>query len=207
MKFDWIDFGASWNEPREEPGTVDPLLHNSTASLLAEFLRRRDAPFRKVFCWMRRDKGVLEPSVTPGVRHVEASFPFMNYEAASETDRLVIFADWLVNTVSSGAPELGIDQDEAEALKRQLAGEQFTYSRLQKLKRVAGEPRCEVLYRHTPTGLTIVVTCKTTGGNTLTRTLPDPPFRRDELVYGRSISRCVVREDGALSLETYLGVL
>jgi hypothetical protein len=80
MKFDWIDFGLSW---KEEWGTskLDNLFHNSTASLLAQVLWRRDAPFSKMFCWLRRTSDVLELGDTPGIRHVEMTFPFADYEA------------------------------------------------------------------------------------------------------------------------------
>lgn len=207
MKFDCVDFGVSWKEPKSESPMVEKLLHNSTASLLAKLLRRRDVPFRKVFCWLRREKGVLDRSDTPGIRHVEASFPWALYAAATEPDRLVLFADWLVNTLALGAPELNIDPSEAAALQQRLSAEHFTYLRTDTLKRAPGDARCAVVYRHTPTQLVILATCKPFEGEPVTRTLEDHPFPRDELVYGRAITKCVLRENGDLELETYQGVL
>jgi hypothetical protein len=207
MKFDWIDFGASWKEPKSEAPMVEKLLHTSTASLLAKLLRRRDVPFGKVFCSLRRENGVFERGDTPGVRHIEASFPWAHYAAALEPDRLVLFADWLVNTLALGAPELNIDPGEAAALKQRMSAEHFTYLRTDTLKRAPCEARCTITYRHAPTKLVILATYKPSKGAPITRTLEDHPFPRDELVYGRAITKCVLRENGDLALETYQGVL
>jgi hypothetical protein len=207
MKFDWVDFGDSWNEPKSSSPMVENLLHKSTASLLAKLLRRRDVPFQKVFCWLRREKGVFERSNTPGVRHIEASFPWAPYAAALEPDRLVLFADWLVETLALGAPELNIDLGEAAVLKQRLSEEHFTYLRTDKLKRAPGDARCTIIYHHTPTKLVIHATCRPSEGEAITRTLEDHPFPRDELVYGRAITRCMLGENGDLALQTYKGVL
>lgn len=205
MKFDWIDFAASWNEPGNLPCPVDKDTHNSTASLLSSLLRRRDAPYVKAFCWLRRDQNVLDRSDSPGVRHIEATFPYAAYGAAGAAGRLPIFADWLVTAIASGAPELRIDAEEAEGLKASLLAANYTYLRIDKLKHGAGEPRCEVRYRHGPSSLAVMAACKLPDGRTITRTLEDHPFGPHELVYGRAITRCAVGEGDTLRLETYLG--
>jgi hypothetical protein len=181
-------------------------MHNSTACLLAKYLRGRDAPFRKIFCWLRADEAVFEQSDTPGVRHLEWSFPFDAYEAHG-ADQLAIFADWLVRAVALGGPELSIDDDERNALKERLAAEHYVYTRTDKLKRIAGGPRCEVLYTHTPTELVIRAECELSEGRTIARTLRDHPFVRDELVYGRAISGCSIQDGDRLTLESALGSL
>jgi hypothetical protein len=180
---------------------MDKLLHTSTACLLAALLRRRDAPFSKVFCWLRRHDGGMERSDTPGVRHVEVTFPYSAYEAPG-ADRLAIFADWLVRAVAVGAPELGIDGDEIQALTSKLAAERYIYTRTDKLKHHGGEPRCEVIYQHGPDDLVIIVRCALPDGRTVSRRLKEHPFIRDELVYGRAISRCLVGEGSELIVET-----
>ena len=206
IKFDWIDFGLALNEPKEPRPAIEKLLHTSTACLLADLLRRRGAPYRKIFCWLRRTRDVLELSDTPGVRHVEMTFPYADYEV-DEADRLAIFADWLVDAVSNGAPELGVDDDEIRALKAKLAEEQYTYKRTDKLKHAAGEPRCEITYEHGPDELVITARCKLPDGQTVSRTIRDHPFIRDELVYGGAISRCFVGEGNELMVETDDGLL
>jgi len=79
IKFDWIDFGQFSTGPKQERASVEKLAHTSMASLLADFLRRRDAPFNMVVCSMKRDDGVLEtsPPTSTGVRLVEMTFPFV----------------------------------------------------------------------------------------------------------------------------------
>lgn len=208
MKFDWIDFGLSWQESWE-PGAhdFDKLLHTSTACLLAHFLRRRDAPFRKVFCWLRQEEGVLETSAPDltGVRLVEATFPFARYSNPG-SDRLDIFAQWLVQTVAQGAPELNIDDREKSELLRRLSAEQYTYIRVEKLKRAPDEPKCEVRYRHTPVDVMVTAICRLDDGQTLCRSLRDERFLRDELYYARTITKCSIVAD-QLVLESDFGTL
>jgi hypothetical protein len=176
--------------------------------LLAEFLRRRNVPYKKVFCWLRREDGVFKtsPPDAPGTRLVELTFPFAAYEAPA-ADRLAVFADWLVNAIALGAPELGIDGEEVEALKQRLAEHNYTYVRTDKLKRAHGEPACLAVYAHAPTELTVTVKCKLPKGETISRTLDKHPFLRDELAYGRAISRVVVGQDRQLTAYSYDGAL
>ncbi len=204
IKFDWIDFGPSLKEP--EARKLDKLLHNSTSSLLAKHLRGRDAPFSKIFCWLRSDEGVFEGADTSGVRHLEATFPFDAYDTRG-ADHLAIFADWLVRTVATGAPELGIDRTQCSALAKTLSAEEYTYTRVDKLKAPTGQPKCEIRYQHTPWELVITVNCKLEDGRTITRTLREHPFARDELVYGKAITRCSVHDGDRLALESFLGTL
>jgi hypothetical protein len=151
---------------------------------------------------MRRDDGVLEtsPSTSAGVRLVEMTFPLAAYEKPG-ADRLAIFADWLVRAVAIGAPELGIDEDEVLSLKQRLSERDYIYVRRDKLKRAAGEPRCEVIYEHGPSNLIVTARCKLPNGQAVARTFGELPLIRDELAYGRAISRCVVGEDGHITVE------
>jgi hypothetical protein len=151
---------------------------------------------------MRRDGGVLEtsPATSTGVRLVEMTFPFAAYEKPG-ADRLAIFADWLVRAVAAGAPELGINDDEALSLKQRLSERGYIYVRTDKIKRAAGEPRCEVIYEHSPSNLIVTARCKLPNGQTVDRTFGAHPLIRDELAYGRAISRCVVGEDGQITVE------
>ena len=186
----------------------DKYQHTSTASLLADLLRRREAPFAKVFCWLRRDTGVLErsPPVPGAARLVEMTFPYLAYGTPG-ADRLAIFADWLVRAVATGAPELGIDDNEAEELKSKLSAKGYIYRRTDKLKRTTGEPRCEIIYEHGPTELVVTARCKIPYGRTITRTLKKHPFERHELIYGRAITRCAVGEGDELLIESLDGPL
>nr|WP_166179877.1 hypothetical protein [Altererythrobacter segetis] len=135
---------------------------------------------------------------------VEMTFPFAAYETPG-ADRLAIFADWLVHAVAAGAPELGIDDDEASSLKQRLSERDYIYVRTDKLKRAAGEPRCEVIYEHSPSNLVVTVRCKLPNGQSLTRTFRQHPLRPDELAYGRAISRCRVDQDGQITVEPLEG--
>ena len=196
----------SWKEPEADALVFDKLLHTSTASLLASLLRRREAPFNKVFCWLRRACDVVELSDTPGIRHVEMTFPFVDYEA-NKANRLSIFGDWLVRAIAAGAPELGIDDDEIRTLLSSLASAHYTYVRTDKLKHTTGEPRCEIIYKHSPTDLEVTAKCKLPDGQTVSRTLDAHQFIRDELVYGRGIGRCTIGEGNDLIVEGYDGLL
>jgi hypothetical protein len=128
------------------------------------------------------------------------TFPFAAYEKPG-ADRLAIFADWLVRAVAAGAPELSINDDEALSLKQRLSERGYIYVRTDKLKRAAGEPRCEVIYEHSPSNLIVTARCKLPNGQTVARTFGEHPLIRDELAYGRAISRCVVGEDGQITVE------
>jgi len=132
------------------------------------------------------------------------TFPFAAYERPG-ANRSAIFADWLVHAVVRGAPELGIDKDEASSLVRQLSDRDYTYVRRDKLKRATGEPRCEIVYEHTPSNLSVMVRCTMPNGRSIARTFKEHPLIRDELSYGRAISRCVVDEDGNITVEPPLG--
>lgn len=160
----------------------------------------------KYFCWLRRDDGVLEtsPATSTGVRLVEMTFPFAAYEK-SGADRLAIFADWLVRAVAAGAPELGINDDEAVSLKKRLSERGYSYVRTDKLKRAAGEPRCEVIYEHSPSNLTVTARCKLPNGQAVARRFREHPLLRDELSYGRAISKCLIDEDGQITVEPLEG--
>lgn len=205
MRFDWIDFGLSWRENWQEgTGSFETLRHNSTASLLASLLRGRLTPFSKVFCWLRQQPGVSEVGTSPKVRHIERTFPFVSYDAY-DNDRLRLFADWLVETVAQ-APELGISGDEAESLKAQLAAVDYAFTRTDKLKPTPEYSRCNIVYHHTPTKLSVRASCTLCDGRCIERDLDDPPFMRDEMVYGRAIGTCF-EEKGILRLSSSRGVL
>ncbi|GAA4752509.1 hypothetical protein GCM10023264_19300 [Sphingomonas daechungensis] len=137
---------------------------------------------------------------------MELTFPFAAYKAPG-ADRLAVFAEWLVNAIALGAPELGIDGEQVEALKQRLAEHNYTYVRTDKLRRSAGEPACLAIYAHSPTELTVTVNCKLPNGEAISRTLAEHPFSRDELVYGRAISRVILDEDRKLTVYAHDGAL
>lgn len=204
MKFDWIDFGVAWKEADAIRSSVETLFHNSTASLLAKMLRGRAAPFRKAFCWMRSATEIIERSDTPGIRHIDATFPFQLYAASNNSERLTVFARWLVETLASGAPEL-VRGGEIEALVSKLADDQYVYRRSDKLKREAGGVRCVVKYTHTPTELQVTASCVLPGGAKVVRALTHERLSRDELVYGRAITHAAVGPGNTMVLGTYFG--
>jgi hypothetical protein len=132
------------------------------------------------------------------------TFPFAAYEK-SGADRLAIFADWLIRAVAAGAPELGINDDEALSLKQRLSERGYIYVRTDKLKGAAGEPRCEIIYEHSPSNLVVTARCKLPNGRAVARTFREHPLLPDELAYGRAISKCLVDEGGQIKVEPLEG--
>jgi hypothetical protein len=204
MRFDWIDFDVAWDEVDATRSAIEKQFHNSTASLLAQFLRRRDVPYRKVFCWMRSATEPAEQSDTPGIRHIRATFPFESYSSSESSGRLVGFARWLVETLAVGAPEL-VRKDEIEVLISQIAEHQYIYRRTDRIRRTADHPACKIEYTHTPTDLLVTAACILPNGVEVVRALRHKQLFPDELVYGRAIKRAIVRPGNTFALETYFG--
>ena len=205
MRFDFIDFGASPDCPIDVSGMIEKRWHNSTASLLASLLRRRDAPYSKVFCYLKPERDVWQISTTQNVRYIDSSFPFADYAAETAQGRLALFGSWLVQAIANGAPELAISADEAQTFAAELASKNYIYQRTARLKASPGQPAFRLAYEHGPNALTVTVSCRLGSGERVSQCFQDERIPPDELVYGGAIRAAYVDEAGRIRVEGYVG--
>ncbi len=200
MKFDWVDFGYSWQEKwSDKPLSKD--FHNSTVSLLAKYLRGRDYIKRKAFLWMRSDN-VFEISQTPDVLHIEAMFPFETYSNLDEASRLALFADWAICLIFKSKAEF-LRQDEIDTLSQRIIEAKFEYIREERVSVIGNtKSKCTAIFTHSPFAVSAKIAVRP---ENLLLNLPENLFRRDEMDYGKSIRSCLIEND-TVTLNTSKGV-
>ncbi|WP_310476062.1 hypothetical protein [Sandarakinorhabdus sp.] len=186
QRFDWIDFGYSWNEEWPDK-TVDLDLHRSTASLLSQMLRKRPFEKRKIFLWMTRSDAQAQAS--DGVFHISVPFDFNAYRRAKDARKLALFSEFLLNAIATAAPTL-VAPSEIAPLTEKLSANNYTYRRedVVPVKGLDGIESCKARFVHSPQ----CVRCDLSfNRGSVAISLPEGAFRRDEYDYGRSVSACV----------------
>lgn len=197
-KFDWIDIAYSREEQWDDK-IVEKDFHTSTASLISQKLRKLPAFRPKIMLLMRTDD-VFEISDTDYVLHIEAKFPFGEYQSANAGDRLRIFASWILHSVAKACPHL-IRQSDVREMLLWVERENYTYIRRDRTRPDKASASCVVTYTHSPIDVDVRVRCAKAG---LTLTLPAGLFPRNELVYGKAVSSCSI-DAGELVVETFEG--
>lgn len=193
---DWIDLAWS-RKQRDAAPSFDPDLHTSTASLLAQLLRRRPAPRGKAFVWLRADD-VFEVTTTDGVFHIEATFPLALYaNQPNDLGRLACLSSWLIAVLRRAAPELIKDDIEAAELAKTLADRNYNYLREERVR--GGDPGFKACYLHTPRSVQVFIKHRRS-----LFSVPEINLMRSELVYSRSVTSANLSDDGVL-VHTYEG--